>query len=68
MLHDAQFSCFFISWVDVSVFLLSLVGYGVFWGASSADFFAVAGPVFVLSRDGRTDMISSGLNPGAYDA
>ena len=50
------------------MFVLSLVGYGVFWGASSADFFAVAGPVFVLSRDGRTDMISSGLNPGAYDA
>ena len=50
------------------MFVLSLVGYGVFWGASSADFFAVPGPVFVLSRDGLTNVVSSGLNPGAYDA
>ena len=68
MLHDTQFSCFFLSWVYVLVFLLSLVEYGVFWGASSADFFAVPGPVFVLSRDGLTNVVSSGLNPGAYDA
>ena len=47
MLHDAQFSCLFLSWVCVSVFLLSLVEYGVFWGASSADILALPGPVFV---------------------
>jgi len=68
VLHDAQFSRFFLSWVYVSVFLLSLVEYGVFWGASSADSLALPGPVFVLSGDGCKGVASSGLNPGAYDA
>ena len=68
MLHDAQFSCLFLSWVCVSVFLLSLVEYGVFWGASSADILAPTGPVFVLSGDGCKGVASNGLNPGAYDA
>ena len=68
MLHDAQFSCLFLSWVCVLVFLLSLVEYGVFWGASSADILAPTGPVFVLSGDGCKGVASSGLNPGVYDA
>ena len=68
MLHDAQFSCLILSWVCVSVFLLSLVEYGVFWGASSADILAPTGPVFVLSGDGCKGVASSGLNPGACDA
>ena len=68
MLHDAQFSCLFLSWVCVSVFLLSLVEYGVFWGVSSADILAPTGPVFVLSGDGCKGVASSGLNPGACDA
>ena len=62
MLHDAQFSCLFSSWVCVSVFLLSLVEYGVFGGV------ALPGPVFVLSGDECTGVSSTGLKPGVYDA
>ena len=52
----------------VSVFLLSSVEYGVFWGASSADILALPGPVFVFSGDRCKIVAPSGLNPGAYDA
>ncbi len=52
MLHDAQFSCFFLAWMNVSVFLLSLVEYGVFWEVSSVDILVLPSPVFVLSGDG----------------
>jgi len=54
--------------VCVSVFVLSLVECGVFWGASSADILVLPVPVFVFSGDGCKNVASSGLNPGAYDA
>ena len=75
MLHDAQFSCFFLAWMSVLLFLLSTVGYGVFWEASSVGIVAggvfllhLPSPVFVLSGDGCKRVASSGWNPGAYEA
>jgi hypothetical protein len=53
--------------MSVSLFLLSLVEYGVFWEASSVDILAggvflhhLPSPVFVLSGDGCKSVASSG--------